>query len=286
MIRADRHSSPVARAFEGLRALNASWEVQMGRPQSVEGWIIGQQLADASTGPLNELLRRIGSRLRTTDRRTIAALYAMRFGWASAIAIAPYARFNCVPHIGLGNVSLKFKESTFFERTALHEPSGFLIRGSDGVDHPSVTVVPNREALLRSLRDELTGQAAPVVEGLCAWSGFATRGTWGMLTSSWTAHFTALAASELDQSSVLPLLDEFFEGTDLAATMRPRLHIVRYRDRAHVYQRRASCCRFYLVPEGQLCASCPLVSHEERVARNLAWMKKQIDEPSGRRGHS
>jgi hypothetical protein len=60
---------------------------------------------------------------------------------------------------------------------------------------------------------------------------------------------------------------------------RPRLHVVRYRNRAHVYQRRASCCRFYLVPEGQLCASCPLLSHEERVAR------KRIDEPSGRRGH-
>jgi hypothetical protein len=107
-----------------------------------------------------------------------------------------------------------------------------------------------------------------------------------MLASSWTAHFTSLAASELDQSDVLPLLNDFFAGTDLAADMRPRLHIVRYRNRAHVYQTRASCCRFYLVPQGELCASCPLVSHEERVARNLAWMKRQIDESSGRPGHS
>jgi hypothetical protein len=282
----NRHSSPIVRVFEQLRALNASWDVQMGRPRSAEGWIIGEQLADASAGPLNELLRRIGSQLRTTDRRTIAALYAMRFGWASAIAIAPFAKFNCVPHIGLGNVSLKFKESTFFERSAIHEPRGTFVRGSRGVDHPSVTCVASRGALLRSLRDELTHQAAPVVEALYSWSGFARRGTWGMLTSSWTAHFTSLAASRPDQSDVLPLLNEFFEGTDLAADMRPRLHIVHYRNRAHVYQRRASCCRFYLVPQGELCASCPLVSDEERVARNLAWMKKQIDEPSGRRSHS
>jgi hypothetical protein len=50
-----RHSSPIVRVFEGLRALNASWDVHMGRPPSSgEGWIIGEQLADASTGPLNE----------------------------------------------------------------------------------------------------------------------------------------------------------------------------------------------------------------------------------------
>jgi hypothetical protein len=106
-----------------------------------------------------------------------------------------------------------------------------------------------------------------------------------MLTSSWVAHFTSLAGSTNDQSDVLPILDEFFQGTNLAAQMRPRLHIVRYQNHTHVYQRRASCCRFYLVPEGQLCASCPLVSHEDRVARNLAWMKKRIGGEAERRGH-
>ena len=32
--------------------------------------------------------------------------------------------------------------------------------------------------------------------------------------------------------------------------------------------RRASCCRIYLLPRMELCASCPLVSQEERLARN------------------
>ena len=68
--------------------------------------------------------------------------------------------------------------------------------------------------------------------------------------------------------------------------MRPRLHAVAYRDAVHVYQRRASCCRFYLVPEGELCASCPLVAHEARLERNLAWMKRQIDVTVVRQGHS
>jgi hypothetical protein len=95
MTGAHENSSPIARVFEKLRALNPSWSVQIGRPTSDDGWIVGHQLADATAGPLNELLLRIGSRLLTTDRRTMAALYAIRFGWASARAIAPYVKFNC-----------------------------------------------------------------------------------------------------------------------------------------------------------------------------------------------
>jgi FhuF 2Fe-2S C-terminal domain len=44
----------------------------------------------------------------------------------------------------------------------------------------------------------------------------------------------------------------------------------------HFYQRRTTCCRYYLQPEGSLCPSCPLVSQEEREVRNLEWMKKQL----------
>jgi ferric iron reductase protein FhuF len=232
-------------------------------------------LADAASGPLNELLLRMCERFKTTDRRTIAALYAMRFGWASAMAIAPYLKYDCVPDISLPNVSLKFKESTFFERTAIHEPRGvFLAADRDG------------DALLRYLRDQLIAQANPVVETLYDWSGFARRGTWGMLTSSWAAHFITLSSSGVDQTGVLPLLRQFFDGADVVAAMQPRVHTVSYRDATHVYQRRASCCRFYLLPDGELCASCPLVSHDERLVRNLAWMKRQLDGNAASARHS
>lgn len=271
------HNSPIVRVFDALRSLNASWAVTIGRPEPRAGWIVGAELSDATAGPLNEFLVKMGTRLKTTDRRTIAALYAMRFGWASAMAIAPYLKYNCVPDISLDNVSLKFKESTFFERTAIHEPRGVVVEGDAGSDDPGVRTVRDRGALLECLRDQLKTQADPVVETLHDWSGFARLGTWGMLTSSWAAHLITLPANGPDQTSVLPLLRHFFNGDDVVARMQPRVHTVSYRDATHVYQRRASCCRFYLVPEGELCASCPLVPHEERLARNAAWMKRQLD---------
>mgnify|MGYP001555709626 CR=1 FL=1 len=100
------------------------------------------------------------------------------------MAIAPYLKHGSVPALSLDNVSLKFSESTFFERTAIHDPRGILVAGAPGAQHPSMAVVADRSALLQSLRSALKAQALPVVETLHAWAGFAPKGTWGMLTSS------------------------------------------------------------------------------------------------------
>ncbi len=280
-----RDQSPVVDIYDALRALNASWGVEIGTPSGA-GWIAGTDLCEAQTGPLNELLLRIGERTQTTDRRTIAALFALRYGWASAMAIAPYLKFDCVPDVSLDNISLKFKPSTFFEGTAIYEPRGVVIATNPSAHHPAISSVADQHELLRALRSALTTQAMPVVEALYAWSGFAPKGTWGMLTSSWASHFTSLAGDSVDQRGVLAILQEFFAGDDVVSKMQPRLHAVTWLDVTQIYQRRASCCRFYLVPKGELCASCPLVPQDERVARNLTWMKTQLERQAEKRGHA
>jgi ferric iron reductase protein FhuF len=281
----NRDRPPIVEVYDALSALNPSWRVDVGRP-SGPGWIAGSDLRTASAGPFNELLARIGERARTADRRTIAASFALRYGWASAMAIAPFLKYDCVPDLSLENVSLKFRESTFFERTAIHEARGAVAADDPRATHPSITPVSDWHELLRALRSTLTAQAIPVVEALHEWSGFARRGTWGMLTSSWAAQFTSLQGEGGDQRVVLPTIQEFFDGHDVVAIMQPRLHAVTCGDVTHLYQRRASCCRWYLLPQGELCASCPLVSQEDRLARNRAWMQKQLDGSHERRGHS
>ena len=277
-------TSPVADVYDALRALNASWHVEIGRPDGA-GWITGANLRDAQSGPFHELLLRIGERAGTTDLRTIAASFALRYGWTSAMAIAPYLRCHCVPDISLDNVSFRFKPSTFFERMAMHEARGTVVASDARARHDSFSTVPDDKALLRELRSALTAQATPVVEALYEWSGFARKGTWGMLTSSWAAQFTALCENRNDQRAMLPVIEALFAGSDEVARMRPRMHPVSYGEAVHLYQRRASCCRWYLLPQGELCASCPLVSDDERVQRNLAWMKKQLERSVSSGGH-
>jgi hypothetical protein len=277
----------VAATFDGLREAVPDWRVDIGVPAAL-GWIPGSALR-AATGPLDELLTAIGERARTKDRKTIAASFALRFGWASILAIAPYLRCRFVPDIALDNVSFKFKESTFLERIALHELRGTMIGGTmiGGVSAASSTIriVANDAELLHTLRDALVSQASPVVDALHDWSGFARRGVWGMLTSSWAAQFTSLCETPRDHRTVQPLIEGLFAGDDIVAAMRPQMHIVRLLDATHLYQRRASCCRYYLLPQGELCASCPLVSHDERMARNREWMQTMLERVTRGPGH-
>ena len=240
-------------------------------------WIDGTDLRDAGAGPFHALLRRIGDAARTADRRTIAASFALRFGWSSTIAIAPYLRSRWVPDIALDNVSFAFSRSTAFERAALHAVHGVVVAGDPRAADASMSTVPDADALRRALRDALITQSAPVVAALEHWSGFAPRGSWGLLTSAWAAQFTAIAGPRDDQRGLAPELDAFFAGDDIVAAMRPRMQAVSLDGAVHLYQRRASCCRLYLLPGGELCASCPLVGDDERLARHRAWMRSQMD---------
>jgi hypothetical protein len=278
--------SPVVDIYSCLRSLNASWAVHVGRPADAPGWVHGEALTDAFSGSFNDLLRNIGERAKTSDKRTIAASFCLRYGWASAMAIAPYLRYHCVPDVALANISLKFKESTFFERTAIHEPRGVMVTGDPRAAHPSIAVVASNHELVRELRRALADQATPVVESLYQWSGFARRGSWGMITSSWASQFTGLSENRRDHREVWPDIDALFAGEDIVAAMRPLMHAVTFKEHTHLYQRRASCCRYYLLPQGDLCASCPLVSHEERLARNQEWMQQQIERVEAGPGHS
>lgn len=278
-------ASPIEEAFAALRTTDTSWNAEIGRGDG-NGWVTGDELREASHGPFNDLLVRIGQRTKTTDRRTIAASFALRIGWSSAMAIAPYVQHACVPDIGLDNVAFKFKESTFFERTALLAPRGTVVANDARAIHTSMRTVAAPPELLATLRAALVAQAEPIVDALYRWSGFARRGTWGMLTSSWAAQFTRLSRTPDDQRAMLPVITAFFDGTDVAATMQPRMHPVTCGDTTHLYQRRASCCRFYLLPQGDLCASCPLVPHDERLRRNVEWMQKQAARTTVSSGHS
>ncbi|MEP6766018.1 MAG: (2Fe-2S)-binding protein [Gemmatimonadaceae bacterium] len=277
--------SPVADIYKSLSISNAAWNAEIARPTG-SGWIAGVHFRDATTGPFNALLVEIGKQLGNADEKTVAASFALRFGWASAMAIVPYLRFQCVPDISLENVSFKFHETTFFERTAVYEPRGAVVAGDPRGNHELMSTVETSDALMRALRDALVAQSAPVVQALFDWCSFAHRGTWGILTSSWASQFTTYAENYSDQRDVAPQLDALFAGDDIVAEMRPEMRVVSYLNEIHLYQRRASCCRYYLLPQGNLCASCPLVSDEERMERNIDWMKTQHERSLRPRGHS
>jgi len=269
-------TSPVISIYRELQRIHPTWHVEIGEPQG-QGWIAGTDLRTASHGPFNALLTHAAERLHTSDRRTIAASFVMCYSWSSGIAIAPYLFRQCVPKISLDNVSFKFHENTFFQKAALHRPEGVMLQQDGSAVHPLIQSLSQPTELLDRLRNGLIQQAEPIVEALYNWSHFSIRGLWGLVTSSWATQFFNIYGEIDGQESGLQHVRQFFQGNDIVAQMQPDFYPVTFRNVTHIYHRRASCCRFYKIPQGQLCASCPIVSHEERLQRNQAYMKYLLE---------
>jgi ferric iron reductase protein FhuF len=269
-------TSPIISIYRELRGVHPTWHVEIGEPRGT-GWIRGTELRTALHGPFSALLVRAGQQLQTSDRRTIAASFVMCYSWSCGIAIAPYLCRQCVPNISLDNVSLKFHENTFFQMAALHRPEGVMLQQAGLLPHPLIQWLSSPIELMQRLRDGLMQQAEPIVEALYNWSHFSIRGMWGLVTSSWGAQFFNIFGAIGEQECGLQHVRQFFQGNDLVAQMQPDFYPVTFRNVTHIYHRRASCCRFYKIPQGQLCASCPIVSQEERLQRNQAYMKYLLE---------
>ncbi len=121
-----RCPSPLAVAFHNLRAVNPAWDVQIRIPDEKNGWIRGTDFACATTGPFRSLLERIGEQLHTSDRRTIAASFAIRYvGWSSSVASHPLLTLHIVAF--RASLSPMFRSSSA-KAACLREPRSTVRR--------------------------------------------------------------------------------------------------------------------------------------------------------------
>lgn len=258
---------PLGDVCAALRGTDGPWSLQIGDP--VEGgWIRGDDLRRPGAGPLHHLLAQIAVRSQAADdRRTVAAGFVLRYAWSSGVAIAACFLHRAIPDITLDNISLKFSAGTMFERLAMHDPRG-IVRDVD------------EAALIRALRVQLVSQAESVVEALHAWSGFSRRGLWGQITSSWASQLIHVLERAGRAREAIDIAATLFAGDDVVAIMQPLLYPVSVYGVTQIQHRRASCCRYYLLPRGQLCASCPLVWQDARLVRNREWIRRTLRPPA------
>lgn len=252
--------------YERLQVVNARWLVEWG-PRDGGGWLSGACLRDATQGPFATLLACIQARMDTQDRKVAAASFALRFGWSSAVAFAPYLAEGFVPDVRLENVSLRFTEGALFERVSLHEPRAWC--GLHGAP-PALDV----------LRAVLVAQTTPVVAALHHWSRLSPKALWGQVTSSWSAQFEPILSELGRADEALAAARSFFEAEGPAFESAPTLYVVEHCDVTRIHHRRSSCCLYYKVKDGSYCASCPLISQEERVTRNKAWIARTTESTS------
>jgi ferric iron reductase protein FhuF len=261
----------LVRIYNELRLLHPNWYVEFGS-RCGDGWIPGDALRRPDIPPFDDLLTRIGHRLMATDRKVIAASFALRFGWSAGAAVAPYLLKQCVPEVALDNVSLRFSTQTFFEKLSLHDSDAIVL--DESRDH--IAEAGPGPALAAALRTTLVRQAEPVVSALHQWSRFSARAIWGQIASSWGAQFTSVLGHLGQHVEALEQARIFFDAPGFIKGMSPKFYAVTHRDLTRIYHRRASCCLYFRLPTGNYCASCPLIPQAESVRRNKEWIDKTI----------
>lgn len=250
-------------------------QISFGTPKG-PGWMYISDLTAPEAGPLRDLLETIGERAGTSDPKIIAAAFAARLGWSSVIGILPCLLTGGVPDLTPDNVHLKFGSHTLFEATALArlEWHNMPIPAAthDGV---ALLTAKQLDRALPLLSENLHLYTQPIVEALHHHTRFSKRGIWGQVYAGWGSVFAAVAGHYAQAEDALPLIENFFKLPVVDPGMAPRFYALRHLDRAHVFHKRASCCLFYRLPQGSLCASCPLETSDNRYARN----KRSLEKP-------
>ena len=268
--------APLSRVYGQLRAIHPNWWVHEGEPVGT-GWIDGRALCEPNRGALQVLLTRIGQRMCSSNRKVIAAAFALRFGWSSAAAIGPYIVADCVPDVALDNVALRFSEGTLFERVALRRLQATALHGHGYGEHPLLNDVVDRPALLDQLRRALLGNATPVVDALSAWSRLNCPTLWGQVLSSWGSQFAAVCTELGEPLRALELIRAFFDAPEPAFELAPTFYPIEHAGVTRVYHRRGSCCLYYKTGAGNYCAACPLISEDVRRERNCALIERTLE---------
>lgn len=245
-------------------------QIHVGSPRG-DGWIASDELMDASSGPFGSLLAQIGERAKTGDRKIIAAAFAARLGWSSVVALAPLLLAGKLPKLRPDGYSLQFSPQTLFTAIALEQADWSVSsKVPENESCQKLVCLKQIQPLYPELSEGLHRQITPVVEALYDWSRFSRRGAWGQIYASWGSVFKMVADYTGQSGEILPYLHGFFSGPMDHPAMAPDFYSLAPPDDAHIFHRRASCCLYYRLPQGSLCASCPLETDENRLAANRA----------------
>jgi hypothetical protein len=267
-------TSPLHETLERLPDLSGELHLRSGTP-SGEGWF-----APGEEGHVEGLLETVWARLadadRTTDRPYLKQSVFGSYVWQlTACGIGAYLTCGRVPDLSANNVALYVDATGWVDEVALITPRFACLPGDPGAHHPLATVVPDPDALRRSLVDVLlTRHLESIMQAM------RTRYRYGMRAMRETLADRIVA-------SLLWLLKERGEDERIHTEVAAFLRLLPYEsrsgvlevpmhDRCESFLDRASCCMSYRLPKYGYCKSCPLQSKEERIERFQAHLAATV----------
>lgn len=197
---------------------------------------------------------------RAFDRKGVAAAFLLRFAQVCRPALLGALHLRPCPDLTLQNTAYRFSKDVFVEQVAVKAVAG-------GPKARSLS------AALGQARAALFAQHSPLVDALSGWSQTRPHVLWGQVTSAWAQQWLSLECEVGGVARAVDLARCFLAGGDAIAEASPRFVCVSEVHSRYQLQR-ASCCRYYLSPQGAYCQSCPLPQHRpagRRPERRGTW---------------
>jgi len=251
-------ASPMANLFYYSPRLRC----YQGKP-SGEGWITGEELLLPFEGRFQHLLTELGHQMNTTNRKIIAASFALRYGWSAGVPIGIYMTYGKMVDVSVCNISLKFSSTSLYENYSFHDMNTLeTIMGEKPVDATTVA-------------SELYKQTAPIVQELHTWSRFSKRAIWSMIVSSWSSQCIDMAESALDDRNLgYELAEKILRYNPDLYKNKPVFYSVQHGETRRIFHKRYGCCLYYIGPDRGFCTSCPLIDDEERAERSYQYLRE------------
>jgi hypothetical protein len=253
-----------------LQKMQASftWTTLHTKPEG-DGWYSYQDLINTDSGVFGLLLETYQQQAPyLSKRQAVQNLFSSLTWWCATACYAPVLIDGRSP-TNLGSVY--FHSSGYIDTVALEFGTFLCLPTDEATTHSKATLLPNREALVKTALNHLKTMLQPIIEVAKNHTAIHDKSLWLYLADNLTQLVLHLKGSQrtacdVEVETVLRQLPER-GGTGVLE--------IRHEETTAYYCKRSTCCFYYLSPEGKKCSTCPKLPLGERVEKLQDHLAKQ-----------
>lgn len=262
----DLDAAPLAETLAAARARCGGHDVLAVRLGAPDGWRAATELTGRGA-TLDDLLAR-ATQASGTGRADIGGtLLAESYAWALTVrSVGTLLVGRRVPAMALDEVRLQFAAGDVTITGVALAGGAYGVTGDARAGDPSLVVLPDEDALLERLHEELRTHLAPVLEAIA-------RATDRPLRALWRSAGDRLGGAFLWLGEVVGMRDRAWElGTRCMQLGGPLavgagFRVIEHAGIAEPTRNRAGCCLIWRADDTATCFTCPLTTEAERRAR-------------------
>jgi ferric iron reductase protein FhuF len=260
---------PLMESLRCAEELGPEYDMPVRDPEQ-DGWINALSLFQDDDQRLQGIVATLGKEYPGTEDRHLAAsgfiiAYLTRLVYP---LITQYVVENRVIDVSLRNLEFHTKGQGF-DATALGQPKFACLPDDPDASHPDAEIVPDAAALYAKLKEQLfDANFGLVIPALCRSAKASEKVSWNAVAASCAQVFYWLHNLTDDKESVMRHAEAFFTDESSPMYQQLKMELFEHEGKQGYIARRAGCCLFWKVREGDLyCSGCVILSEEEQDTR-------------------